>query len=66
MDMSLSKLCELVMERVAWRAAVHEVLKSQTRLNDWTELNTVKGHPGCCAVDGLEVGVGTLDQGSSS
>ena len=34
MDMSLSKLCELVMERVAWRAAVHEVLKSQTRLSD--------------------------------
>ena len=38
-DMSLSELRELVMDREAWRAAIHGVTKSQTRLNDRTELN---------------------------
>ena len=39
MDMGLSKLQELVMDREAWRDAIHGVTKSQTRLSNWTELN---------------------------
>ena len=45
MDADLSELRELVMDREAWRAAIHVAAKRQTQLSDWTELNWTE--PGC-------------------
>ena len=44
MDMSLSELQEMVMDKEAWRAVIHGVTKSQTQLSDWTELNWTEEH----------------------
>ena len=41
MDMGLGRIRELVMDREAWRAVIHGVTKSRTRLSDWTELNWI-------------------------
>ena len=47
MDMGLSELRELVMDREAWSAAVHSVTKSRTWLSNWAELNTNSTHATC-------------------
>ena len=43
MDVSLSELRELVMDREAWHAVIHEVAKSQTQLSDWTDWTELNG-----------------------
>ena len=48
MDMGLCILWVLVMDRGAWRAVIHGVTKSRTRLSDWTELNWTEAFPGHC------------------
>ena len=45
MDVSLGELQEMVMDREAWRAAIHGVAKSQTRLRDCTDLNRIHTEP---------------------
>ena len=47
MDLGLGRLQKLVMNREAWRAAVHGVAKSQTQVSDWTELNPFQWIPVC-------------------
>ena len=53
LDMNLSKLQELVMDREAWCAAVHRVTKSQTWLSNWTELRSHKHFPSGLVVKNL-------------
>ena len=53
MDMSLSELREMVTDREAWRAVIHGVAKSGTRLSDWTELNWTDESFSCRKKSGL-------------
>ena len=64
MDMILSELWELVMDREAWRAMIHGITKSRTWLSDWTELNWWKKNWLLTKYNTREAEVGTV-QGSS-
>ena len=62
MDMSLSKRWELVMDRDAWRAAIHGVTKSQTRLSDWIKLNWAMSTPTSYCPSEYNLQIGELNK----
>ena len=67
MNVSLSELQEMVMDKEAWRAVIHGVAKSQTQLSDWTELKPMKKGAAVCPgweVAELEWKLGSLSTGS--
>ena len=68
MDMGLNELWEMVMDREAWRDAIHGVTKSRTRLSDWTELNWYDHHQSSYNLEGQSdhksaLGLGTTVSG---
>ena len=55
MDMNLSELWELVMDRETWRAAIHGVTKSRTWLSDWTELIIFQAYVGITVISKMKL-----------
>ena len=55
MDMNLSELWELVMDRETWHAAIHGVTKSRTWLSDWTELIIFQAYVGITVISKMKL-----------
>ena len=61
MDVSLSELRELVTDREAWRAAIHGIAKSQTRLSDWTNWTDDSSRLGFSRIFGVELRIDWIE-----